>query len=293
MKLMIFLPKIKIKPSKKADIEQFIHFLNHSFHVQSRNMILNAFPDLDRDLVNNQQLAAVNKFVSCFYKQNAKKMKQIIQEDEKTINAKGIKMLSFLKKLMDASWSGKETFYAIPTILPFSPYRGNSFYYSILGKIRNNKNQKDVLSIAAHEISHFIFYDTMEEIKRNYPDIKLSKESEHYLKEALAPAVLNEKGINELLKLNDYRGNQELHHLQVKLDKKILGFVEFISCYYHSEKIEKKRPFDEVLFGLVKILSNADNQLILRRNIWNKYGLNIEKSVKNFNKYKKPIILDL
>jgi len=290
---MIFLPKIKIKPSRKADVEQFIYFLNHNFYIQKRIMILNAFPDLDQSLTNDQQFVVVNKFVSLFYKQNAKKIEQIIQKDKKTINNKEVKMLSFLKKLMDANWSGKEVFYAIPTILPFSPFRGNSFYYSILGKIRNNKIQKDVLFIAAHEISHFIFYDTLAEIKRNHSDIKLSKESEHYLKEALVPAVLNEKGINKLLKLHNYRGNSELHHLQVKLGEEVSGFMEFISHYYHLQKIENKKYFNEVLFDLVKIFSDADDQLILKKSIWDKYGFNMKSNSVAFNKYRKPIVLYL
>jgi hypothetical protein len=287
------LPKIELKSSPEAEVGLFLKFLHHDFHKQQKNIILNSFPELKNDLDNigdRKEEDIIKNFVLNFYDQNTNKITSIIENDTQSLSQKGETILNALGNLMDDDWFERTTFYATPTILPFSPFEEDTFYYSILGKIRNSSTQKNVLYIAAHEISHFIFYDTLKSLA--IPNT-LSKEGEHYLKEALAPAVLNEEPLKEILELENYSGNPELHGLNLSVNGENIGFTEFISSYYHKHKIIDKENFSSILFALIDIMSTIDEELIAKKEIWNKYGMKMNENSEALENYKKPILLVL
>ncbi len=272
----------------------FLKFLHHDFHKQQRSLILNFFPDLKKELETNKLIEEkdiINKFVSDFYNTNSEKIISIINNDKELLNQKGEEIIRALNELMDAKWIDRSIIHAIPTILPFSPFQGNTFYYSILSKIRWTKTDlRTVLYIAAHEISHFIFYDTLKETGFYS---SLSKASEHYLKEALAVTVLNEEPLKSILELNNYVGNPELHNLNLSVNNAKIGFTEFITNYYHKRKIVNKENFSAILIELINLISKIDKDFICKKEIWDKYGIKISESPKAFEDYKKPILFVL
>ena len=89
-----------------------------------------------------------------------------------------------LLEIMDYQYDNPVVYKAAPTILPFSPFGNNVFYFSILGEIKGKTN-KNILSIGIHEISHFIFFEMLKKIE-NKKKLILPNDIKNYLKEALA-----------------------------------------------------------------------------------------------------------
>lgn len=288
------LPKIELKNSPETEARLFLKFLHHSFHKQQKNIILNSFPELKNkldDIQNKREEDVINRFISDFYNKNSEKIISIINNDKDVLSQKGECVIRALSKLMDAKWPNRTVIYAIPTILPFSPFQGNVFYYSILARIKEIETGfRTVLYVASHEISHFIFYDTLKEIK--FCPI-LSKTGEHYLKEAIVPAVLNENPLKNILKIEDYYGNPELWNLFINIDGQTSKFTDFVINYYHSHKIEKMESFKKILSKLIEILAPIDDELISKKELWDQYGSKMEKNPEALLLYKKPMFLTI
>ena len=202
---------------------------------------------------------------------------------------KSKKALTELAKLMDYQWPKNQPNYiAMPTILPFSPFGNNIFYFSILGQIYN-KNNKNVLFIASHEISHFIFYNILKKIeqktKKFVPD-----DLKNYLKEILAVVLLNRKPLCDILNLQNYKGNPEIRDLQIKKpDGIIVLLTKFINEYYEVIKVKNGKSFEFFLQEILNILLPINKEFSKKRTIWNRYGNQLSKNPKALYLYQKPI----
>ena len=287
------IPKIKIikKNLTSKELEVFLNFLNNPRYPQNRNKIFQAFPDLKLKLGllsnNEKEKKIVHKFICDFYAKNKEKINQIIKESEHLIKKKSKIALEALSSLMDYKWPKSMIYYAIPTILPFSPFKGNSFNFSILGQIRA-KNDKNPLFISIHEISHFIFFDILEKIA-----IKIPEDTKNYFKEALTAVLLNQKPLSDILELKNYRGNQEIHDLQIKIGKDIVSLTKFIEDYYHTIKIKKGKDFSTFLKGIMIILEPIFDEFSKKRKIWNKYGNQLSKNYEFLRQYRYPIEIEM
>jgi len=283
------LPKIKIIKEDliKKEPEVFLNFLNNSQFPQNRNKIFQAFPDLKSRLDTTdekQEKEIIYQFISDFYKKNREKIDRIIKESEDLTQEKGEVALEALSDLMDYEWPRDLIYNAVPTILPFSPFQKNSFNFSILGKIYG-KNEKDVLCIAIHEISHFIFYDLLDKM-----EIKIQNDARHYFKEALTAVILNEEPLRGILELNDYAGNPEIRDIQIqKKDGVILKLVDFIKEYYQRIKIKEGKEFNIFLKKILNIIISVSGDLSEKRKIWNNYGNQIFKDENLLKQYSDPI----
>ncbi|MBI2628138.1 MAG: hypothetical protein HYW71_01725 [Candidatus Niyogibacteria bacterium] len=286
---MKILPKIKIKKNLKAEINIFQKFLHHPYYLQNRNSIFRAFPELEIQLKKSKnEKKIIEKFIAHFHKINKKAIDQIIKKSNIIINKNGSKALTMLSNLMDYKWSHPIIYKAVPTILPFSPFGDKIFYFSILGQIRN-KDKKDALFIAIHEISHFIFYDILkeieQEIKKSAPD-----DLKNYLKETLTAALLNRKPLSDILNLYNYKGNPEVRDLRIqKSNGVIVSFTKFINEYYQTIKVKNKKTFKVFLQEILNILLPISEEFSKKRAIWNRYGIQLYKKPFALNLYQKPI----
>lgn len=283
---MKYLPKIKIKLDQKNETDLFMTFLNHPYYPQNKVKIFRAFPTLESLLVKStNEKRVIQKFINVFYTDHQKEINKIIQKSEIIIKMRGKLALKALGDTMDYQWAEQVTYYAIPTILPFSPFKDNKFYYSIFSQIFD-ENKKDVLFIAIHEISHFIFYHQLKKIELSHKII-LNEDAKNYLKEALAPVVLNQKLLKNILKIKNYRGNPEIHDLRVQESN---GTVStFFDYLYEKNKKNKKHSFSVYLLETVKIIKLIENELSKKRIIWNKYGNQLVKNKSALLRYQKPI----
>jgi hypothetical protein len=156
------LAEIKIKKTSiNKETGLFMDFLQNPNYPQHRNMILMAFPKIGLSLQKSKNDEEITKkFIIDFYKKHQNKIDKIINKNERIIKKNSKAALNALSRLMDYNWDKKKSYFAIPTILPFSPLKKDEFYFSILGEIYG-KTEKNILSISIHEISHFIFYDLL------------------------------------------------------------------------------------------------------------------------------------
>ncbi len=278
------LPKIVLLKNPKGELERFIRFLNHSYYPQHRNFILEAFPKLASELKKSKkEKETVKSFISDFYQKHENKIKKITEESETAIKNGGSDVLKMLAGLMSYKWKHPLVYKAMPTILPFSPFKNNTFYFSILGQIkRNDKN--NILFISAHEISHFIFFDILKEAK-----VLLPEDLKNYLKESLTAFLLNQNPLRNFLNLQNYKGNQEIRDLFIeKPDGEIVKFVGFLEKFYRQNQKEKE-TFQTFLKKVINILIPAGSEFSKKRVIWNRYGYQIYKKPKILTEYQKPI----
>lgn len=291
------IPKIKVKKNINTEVDLFLKFLHHPYYPQSRIKIFQSFPELEFLLKNQknekEEKIIIQKFIKKFYKKHYKIIQKIINNSKQTLKEKSHKVLKELANLMDYRWPKNHPSYTtMPTILPFSPFDNNTFYFSILGQIKG-KNDKNVLFIATHEISHFIFFDILKKIKQ---EIKKSPPDDlrNYFKEALTAILLNRKPLCDILNFQDYKGNPEIRDLRIKKpDNMIVSFSKFINEQYETIKIKDKKSFESFLKEILIILLPINKEFSKKRAIWNKYGNQLFKNTDILHRYQMPIKIKL
>ena len=287
------IPKIKVKKSINTEIDLFFKFLHHSYYPQNRLKIFQSFPKLESLLKKqknkSEEKTIIKKFIKKFYKEHNKVIKKIISDSKQTLKEKSYIIVKELAKLMDYQWSKNHPDYiAMPTILPFSPFNNNTFYFSILRQIKE-KNDNNLLFIATHEISHFIFFDILKEMEQKI-NKSLSNDLKNYFKEALTAILLNRNPLCDILNLHNYKGNPEIRDLQIKKpDNIIISFNEFINEQYETIKIKNKKSFKYFLKEILIILLPTNKELSKKRAIWNKYGNQLFKKSAVLRRYQSPI----
>lgn len=302
-------PKIIIKRDLNQEVDLFIKFLNHPYYPQHRFMIFKVFPELEILLKTtknkNREKLIVKKFILDFHKKHKKIIKQIIKKSNILIEKKRDKALGALAGLMDYSWPQPIIYKAIPTILPFSPLGDNIFYFSILGQIKDslsrsslakakNKNIKDIICIAIHEISHFIFYDILKRIEQETKSLPTGDNLKNYLKESLTSVLLNQKPLCTILNLHNYLGNPEIHDIQIREPGgKILKFTDFLQEAYRNSRSKEKETFQIFLQEILNTLSPSSKDLSNKREIWNRFGKELSKNPRALKAYQRPIQLKL
>lgn len=283
------LPRIVIKEDKEREIELFIKFLNHPDFPQHRNLILKAFPDLKifLDKSENEKIA-VKSFIKNFYKKRETDIQAILSESHSILRKKGQIALKRLANIMEYQWPKPITYIAMPTILPFSPFGTNIFYFSILRQIHNKEDKRNVLSIAIHEISHFIFFDLLKKIEKKNK-FKLPKDSLYYLKESLTAALFNQKNLCNLFGFRDYVGNPEIRDIYIKTNGKEKIVKDFVQEIYIQKINKEKKSFKSFLNELTKIFISIAPTLSKKRSIWNRYGKTLLEKPKILAQYRNPI----
>ncbi len=266
------IPKIKVGLDKERDKNLFIKFLNHPFFPQHRNLILKVFPKLKNLLENLEEGKAVDNFVDDFYNSHQKRILKIIKENEIEAGKKAEKALRKLGKVMDYEWKKPITYSAKATILPFSPYKDNTFYFSILAQLRG-KQAKDLIEISLHEISHFIFSEQLKEL-----NIILEESTKYCFKEALTAAILNQIGFKS-------PANPGVRELKVRFKDKNYELVDFIS------ELLKEKGYKKALREALNLINKSSDKFSQKLSLWNKYGKDIIKDKEALKRLREPIKL--
>ena len=288
-----FTPKIIVKNFNiENEVKLFVRFLNHPYYPQHRNLILNAFKELRNLLTDDKKndKKILTKFINEFYEENKKNIKPIFKKSNTIIDTKGRLALNTLAKIMNYKWEDKSIkYFAVPTILPFSPFENNVFYFSILGEIKGMKN-KNILMIAMHEISHFIFYDQLKKIEQQKGQ-QLPVDAKNYIKESLTAFLLNQKAINKILKFTElYKGNPEIWGIKIqKGNEKPVELFNFIEDLYKLICVKNKKSFQIFLNVLIDKAFIISKEFSKKKKIWNRYGKKIYDTPRFSNLYSKAI----
>jgi len=286
------IPKIILEENIDLDQETnlFLSFLHHKYYVQNRISIFKSFSELEKLLSKNEKAEGqiIKSFLLNFYNDNKNEINKIIQKNKNLLLEKSKSSLTTLLEIMNYQYDKPVVYKAIPTILPFSPFKNNVFYFSILGEIKG-KVDKNILTIGIHEISHFIFYDLLKKIE-NKKGIALPEDLKNYLKEALAVIILNQEPLHDILELKNYKGNPEIQGLKIqKQDDSIKEIIDFLNEYYITIKVRNQESFTLFLEEIIGILLPIAPEFAKKRSIWNKYGKKVLKEPKLTKLYNKPI----
>jgi hypothetical protein len=286
-------PKIHIiTPNAEKEIDLFNKFLNHPIFPQHRNMIFSAFPDLQNSLKNtprDEEENIVREFIFNFYKENDEKIQKIALEASVEANEKMLPALKELAVLMDYEWKdGHPGYTAIPTILPFSPFEKDLFYFSILGELRGTKG-KGVSFIGIHEISHFILFDTLASIYERNFEKELGTNLLYFLKEILAPVLMNQPTIAKILSVENYSGNQNFKEIYIlNENNEKVQISRYFQRFYEKARSENKK-FTDIVKEMILLLRSIQNEIDLRQKMWNENGPKIFQDDPLLQKYSEGI----
>jgi hypothetical protein len=277
-----------------AETKIFLKFLRHPDFPTHRQFILDAFPAL-RFLLNSissarRERTIVRQFLDDFYASNSTAISAAVQKSRARIKRDSQEGLRLLSAAMGYRWKKKIVYEAFPTILPFSPFGTNRFYFSILSELVGKRSQ-DVLMIALHEISHFIFFDYLKKIERS-GKFMLQPDARHYVKEALTAALFNEEPMKSFLGLAEYAGNPEIRNLYLKSGAgNSVRITDWIRKRYRTYMPISTESFAELLTELIDAVRRKQSEFKKKRKFWNMHGKNIFSSEMLKKQYEQTIDL--
>lgn len=283
------LPRISIYVNKKRETKLFLKFLSHPEFPQHKQLISRAFPDLREMLKDStNEKTIIQKFIDQFYLKHQRAIVFAIKEGLKEIKS-GPRAIKTLGNVMNYSWRKNINYIATPTILPFSPFGKNVFYFSILDRVFGT-GRRNILVVAIHEISHFVFFDLLKKIEKK-EKFSLSTDAKYYGKEILTTALFNEEPLRGVLKTNNYLGNPDIRNINIiDQDKSVKNLINYTREQYLKNR-KRNNNFNEFLTEFTKMIYKISSELSEKRNIWNKHGWGLFKNKLAFEKYKKPIII--
>ncbi len=276
-------PTIKITQDLQQEVEVFMKFLNHPDFPQNRTNIFNVHNNLETQILTDGEKRAVTEYIETFYEKNQSKIKEILDQCEKSLKDAD-KALHQLGKIMEYKWPEGENYKAYPTILPFSPFSNKEFNFSILNTLGKDE-PVDVMYIAVHEISHFVFLDQLYKIENNH-NIKFHKDLIYYYKEALTTVILNEPNLKTFFGEKEIKGNPDIRDINVKINGEAITLINYL-----KQEFEKENNYSDFLEKTLLRLHAQENEFSKKREIWNQNGHMIFNDNDLLSKYREAILI--
>lgn len=283
--------KIIFKNDIKREVNIFWKYLYLEKKSFYKWIIFKKFPKLELILektkTEDEQKKEIENYIISYRYLKKNIIEKAEQEERIKLSKKGEKVLLMLSKIMEFTFDKETEYTIISSILPFSPFEKNSFYFSILSKTEEAKKQyNDILFLLAHEVSHFILFDILRS-----KQIKLYPHELYFLKEILAVIVLKDKPLIDILCTENYKGNNILHRLCVRDGVEVKNIVEYFEKVYSDKKIQGSN-FEEYLDLMIEKIRSISGALK------HKYSLWMDKKPKSGNEqdflknYRRAIPLD-
>lgn len=296
-------PQIILEVNPHEELEVFYWALHHKTYPHLRKSILTYeyFRPLKESLksVNIrseiQEKEIIWDFLSKAHKQDEGNINSFIELSQQELDQKSQAALTGLARLMDYKWPEKFSGYrAVPVLLPFSPFGQNEFQFSILGAAQG-KEQKSILEVSVHEISHMILFEILKELhpkwSENYNHNNISL---FYLKEILAPVLMNQPPLRELLNLSSYPegylGNDDLEGIYVaeKGDNK-MQITRYFQALYEQMRNEEGKSFEAIIDFMIRQVSPLESELAKKCYLWNTHSWKVFTDPEISKAYSQPI----
>lgn len=294
----MYTPDINIKIDLEKETETFIAFLRSKKFPQQREVIFRSYPDLKLILEGNDldENEIVHSFVGNKYAEHDTIIKSVVLDSREKIEKYGKTILEQLSLLMDYTWPKEHKGYlVVPTILPFSPFKENTIFFSIIRKIKGSKNKDDVnheiLPLLAHEISHLMLGDISKQEEEKNIFGAYGWTTLHFLQEIFAPILMNQESLIKILGIENYLGNPYLRHLNIKGNMVSENIVIHFKKIYETMKFSEKRHFTEITKKIADELESISAVLGEKLKMWNENGHNIFSNELLLEEYQKPILL--
>jgi len=274
-----FLLRIEIKKDIEQDVQlilrEFFSFGMEHF----KNRILFFYKQLKEQVDSveeNKKEAVVEEYFRGMYRSKEEQIDLIVTQSKKIIDEKSEICLRALTDLMDYQPKKEEIFLGIPTLLPHSPFNRPIFYFSIAGPLFVGR-QNEVLDTAIHEISHFLYFDIVDDLGIDLKSNQTLWHFGHLYKEALTGALLSEPVMEEILNRKNYLGNPEIQELYIKRggEEKIL-LREYLRKVFKEYK-KKGLRFSDMVNDTVRELLPTAKQFNEKKLFWNNYEQELKK----------------
>lgn len=281
------IPKITILDNAQRDADMVWRFLHHPQSPSFARYITNIHPELGK--ISDDE-SAVRHWVAMWHEQHANELHGIKEAQEKILNEKGAPAFALLSNIMDYAWPSDTLYTAFFSLLPFSPFEGNSFFYSVLQDISGkNDPGRSVLSVGIHEISHFIFFVYVRSMTKN-TGWSLQQDAVNYLKEALTTVIMNTSEFRKLFGTEPHKGNPELSELYIQDSTTPMTIVPWLERQYAQSRNEQV-AFSDWLERMITLFHSAEPSLSTHMSLWRKYGPTIMNDPTLLDQYRVPISL--
>jgi|GEM_PF-3262906 hypothetical protein len=283
--------KLIVNTNFEKDIELIKEFFFNSETEHFKWRILRFYCGLEENISNSKEPAIViEDYFNRIYLNKKDEIKSIVEQSRKIIEEEFSEGLEILVKMMNYDVFKKETFIAFPTLLPFSPTNRPTFYFSIVSTLFN-KSPNHILDIAIHEISHFLLFDILEDLKINLRIVRENQDFLHFFKEALTGMLLSEKEIAKLLDRKDYKGNPEVHNLNIKVFNQTTTLREYLRSTLHQYQ-EKGLSFSQFIKDVIDQLRPKVKEFSNKKIFWNQNEREIRDGDEKLSKeYAVPIVI--
>jgi len=280
----------------KKDVERDISLIKETFQRENaeamKNRILYFYKPLKEKLRDSKdQPKDIEDYFRKIYIEQGLKIDEIVSRSEKLIKEQAGVCLENLISLMEYSSDRKQEFIAIPTLLPYSPFNRPIFYFSIIRELVTGE-KTEVLDIAIHEISHFLFFDIIKNLEFNLRTRPETQSLKHLFKEALTGMLLSEPELETLLDRKNYLGNPEVHFLSVKVSTgKQMILREYLRQIFRDYR-SRGLTFSDFIRDEIKRMLPKAVEFHQKKTFWdeNEQELRLKDS-KLLEEYKKPIII--
>ncbi len=293
---VMYIPDINLKIDLDKEAEMFVKFLHHEKFTQNKESILRYYPDLRLLLENDMadEAKIIRSFLESKYSKHDVAIKSILSDAKEKINRHGKIILEQLSLLMDYTWPKEHPGYVvIPTVLPFSPFNENTFYFSMTRKIKGNNKKDDInheiLPLLAHEISHLMLKDILKQGEKRNIFGDYGWTTKHFLQEILAPILMNQEPLKNILGIEDYLGNPYLKNLNVEKNSVTENIVIYFKKIYETMKYTGNKPFTEIIKTMANELESISVALDEKFKMWNVHGHDIFSNNLLLQKYQAPI----
>lgn len=260
-----------LKNDPERELKIFWYYINHKEDSYHRNLIFNYFVDLEDKLTvvndDNHKKDVLKNCISAFRQSNSEKIKQIEDLVKTQIDTTGNVIIDELAQLMNYKFEQNHKGYIIvPVVLPFSPFKDSTFFYSV-NKLLKSADLKslDLLIVLAHEVSHFLLFDILKTRIIN-EEYAISDNELYFLKEILVVLLMRDANLAIKLKTDKYEGNMLLRYLYIKEKNNIKLIVDYFNDLY-VEYASQDYSFDIFLMAMIKKIKSISTELMVKKEI--------------------------
>ncbi|OGG48891.1 hypothetical protein A2678_02350 [Candidatus Kaiserbacteria bacterium RIFCSPHIGHO2_01_FULL_53_31] len=286
-------PSIIVKQDIETDVQQFTNFL-YRWSPEKQCLIIRAYPGLTDAVQQGEETGEklIGNFVREQYRLHQAQIEILVADMTLQVRKDGARVLEVLGTIMEYSWPKNDSGYTvIPTLLPFSPFHQPVFFFSLERFLRTNASSVasnyGLTAVIAHEVSHFIFFDMLSQMSEEVR-MKCDQTIKHFVKEILAPIIMNDSRINGIIHLTDYGGNPFLKHIMLRQGEREENIVVFFRAEYerqHANGIS----FKIFVSYLIETLFTVQQDLHKRLTLWDTHGSSLLKETGLKEKYCEPI----
>lgn len=258
---------ITFNQNVEKELEVFWAFINNEQNLRYRNSIFYYFPDLQERLSNIDGNEAKREFLGKYILEFRNARKEQLEEFEKSqrekLEQQGGVVLEKLEEIMEYKEENNKGYDIIPVIIPFSPFKGNTFFYSVLESLRGKMPTfGEIVFVLAHEVSHLLLFKIL---KNSFSEDKYKLESNelYFLKEILVVPILKDNLLIDILNTKEYRGNPIISYLNVNsngLDQPITQYFEDL----HNNCRKNSKTFNDFVKIAIETIKSISKELDIK-----------------------------